>query len=143
MIDIVGTCLGTLSACSRYVLFLGSHFSRLAKALASKLSSQPTSTKTLMPPSNSSNEDDAGDSDCAPSSAVKLNISPLGRPHILIWNFRTDLGMRHLDIHECTSKKYFGDVTGCLKRVQSRRDSIGSLGKGPGMMALLTSPLGS
>jgi hypothetical protein len=40
----------------------------------SKVSSQPTSTSTLMPPSNSSNDCDAGDADCAPKSGVKVNM---------------------------------------------------------------------
>lgn len=41
---------------------------------ALKLLSQPTSTSTLMPPSNSSSNCDAGDADYAPSSGVKVNM---------------------------------------------------------------------
>lgn len=41
----------------------------------SKLSSHPASMRILMPPSNSSNDCDAVDSDWAPNNGVKLNIA--------------------------------------------------------------------
>lgn len=37
--------------------------------------SHPTSIRILVPPSNSSSDCTAGDSDCAPSKGVKVNIS--------------------------------------------------------------------
>ncbi|KAH0357227.1 hypothetical protein KCU81_g140, partial [Aureobasidium melanogenum] len=42
---------------------------------ASKDSSQPTSTRILTPPSSSSSDCDAADSDWAPNSGVKVNMA--------------------------------------------------------------------
>lgn len=51
-----------------------SHLSSSLSFSTSKVSSQPTSTRILMPPSSSRSDCDAGDVDCAPSRDVKLNI---------------------------------------------------------------------
>lgn len=45
----------------------------------SNVSSQPTSIKILIPLSSSSNDWQAGESDCAPSSGVKWNMVELVR----------------------------------------------------------------
>jgi hypothetical protein len=50
------------------------YFSNSFSRFASKLSSQPTSTRTLMPPSSSNSESDAAEVDLAPRSDVKLNM---------------------------------------------------------------------
>lgn len=54
---------------------LATHFSNSAKSRVSKVSSQPTSTRILMPPSSSSIDCEAFDGDdCAPRRGVKLNM---------------------------------------------------------------------
>jgi hypothetical protein len=56
------------AARSRTYLSISLSFSTL------KSSSQPTSIKICMPPSNSSNDCDAGEELCAPRRGVKLNM---------------------------------------------------------------------
>ncbi len=52
------------------------YFSSSAKSRVSKDSSQPTSTRILIPPSSSRIDCEAlEDDDCAPSRGVKVNIS--------------------------------------------------------------------
>lgn len=51
------------------------HFSNSAKSRVSNVSSQPTSTRILIPPSSSRIDCDAfEEEDCAPSNGVKVNI---------------------------------------------------------------------
>ena len=50
------------------------YFSSSLSFSTSKVSSQPTSIKTLTPPSSSSNDCEADDSDCAPSREVNVNM---------------------------------------------------------------------
>jgi hypothetical protein len=58
----------------RRLKLIYTYFSTSFSFSTSKPSSQPTSISTLIPPSNSSKDCEAGDADCAPSKGVKLNI---------------------------------------------------------------------
>jgi hypothetical protein len=60
-----------------YAAKANAHFSSSSSIEGSKLSSQPISTRILMPPSSSSNDCDAGEADCAPRSDVNSNIGTL------------------------------------------------------------------
>jgi len=61
------------------------NFSNSAKSRVSNVSSHPTSTRILMPPSSSRIDDDAlDDDDCAPSSGVKVNMLLAGRQRLSI-----------------------------------------------------------
>lgn len=79
MSDRVGICLAmdiiSLHAYKQESYARDAHFSNSAKVRVSKVSSQPTSTRILIPPSNSRIDCEAfeGD-DCAPRSGVKVNM---------------------------------------------------------------------
>lgn len=53
---------------------ISTYFSSSFSLPTSKVSSHPTSIKTLTPPSSSRRDCDAADSDCAPSNEQKVNI---------------------------------------------------------------------
>jgi hypothetical protein len=79
---------GRFRICAHFVTCnLCTYFSISFSFATSKLSSQPTSMRILMPPSNSSSDCDAAEADCAPSKGVKLNMATMFN-----WRYRHDQG---------------------------------------------------